>query len=79
MGSDVQLKYTFFQDAGVDNCEIALQILGESGIRHANRIEKHLRDARLLPIYEGTNQINRLDLFKNFIGRNSSHLSMYSD
>jgi alkylation response protein AidB-like acyl-CoA dehydrogenase len=66
-------------DAGVENCEIALQILGESGIRHANRIEKHLRDARLLPIYEGTNQINRLDLFKSFIGRNSNHLSMYSD
>lgn len=66
-------------DAGVDNCEIALQILGQSGIRHASRIEKHLRDARLLPIYEGTNQINRLDLFKNFIGRNRPHLSMYSD
>ncbi|MCU0599921.1 MAG: acyl-CoA/acyl-ACP dehydrogenase [Desulfobacterales bacterium] len=66
-------------DAGVENCEIALQILGESGIRHANRVEKHLRDARLLPIYEGTNQMNRLDLFKNFIGRNSRHVSMYSD
>lgn len=66
-------------DAGVQNCHMALEIMGHAGLRHDSRVEKHLRDAKLLQIYEGTNQINRLDLFKNFIGRNCPQLKMHAD
>ena len=56
-------------DAGVRNCQLALELMGAAGLRHDHRVEKHLRDAKLLQIYEGTNQLNRVNLFKCLIGR----------
>ena len=56
-------------DAGVRNCQMAVEMMGQAGLRHDGRAEKHLRDAKLLQIYEGTNQLNRINLFKNLIGR----------
>ena len=38
----------------------ALQIHGGNGYSRAYRVERLLRDVRLTPIYEGTNQIQRL-------------------
>lgn len=57
-------------DAGVKNCHMALEMMGQAGLRHDQRAEKILRDAKLLQIYEGTNQLNRLNLFKCLIGQN---------
>jgi len=54
-------------DAGVKNAQMALELMGQAGLRHDHRVEKHLRDAKLLQIYEGTNQLNRLNLFKCLI------------
>jgi alkylation response protein AidB-like acyl-CoA dehydrogenase len=56
-------------DYGVRNCQLALEMMGRAGVRHDGGAEKHLRDSKLLQIYEGTNQLNRLNLFKCFIGR----------
>jgi acyl-CoA dehydrogenase len=56
-------------DLGVKNCHMALEMMGQAGLRHDRRVEKHFRDAKLLQIYEGTNQLNRLNVFKCFIGR----------
>jgi alkylation response protein AidB-like acyl-CoA dehydrogenase len=66
-------------DIGMQNCHMAMEIMGQAGLRHELRIEKHLRDAKLLQIYEGTNQINRLDLFKSFIGRQCQQLRMHGE
>lgn len=55
-------------DAGVRNCHLALEIMGQDGLRHDRRVEKHFRDAKLLQIYEGTNQLNRLNLFRSLVG-----------
>jgi acyl-CoA dehydrogenase len=54
-------------DFGVRNCQMALELMGQTGLRHENGVEKILRDAKLLQIYEGTNQLNRLNLFKSLI------------
>jgi alkylation response protein AidB-like acyl-CoA dehydrogenase len=54
-------------DLGVRNCHMALEMMGEAGLRHDRGAEKILRDAKLLQIYEGTNQLNRLNLFKCLI------------
>lgn len=54
-------------DLGVKNCQMALEMMGEAGLRHDQGAEKILRDAKLLQIYEGTNQLNRLNLFKCLI------------
>jgi len=56
-------------DLAVKNCHMAMDIMGQAGIRHDQGMEKHFRDAKLLQIYEGTNQLNRLNVFKCFIGR----------
>lgn len=54
-------------DIGIRNCQLALELMGQNGLRHNCRVEKIFRDAKLLQIYEGTNQLNRLNLFKCMI------------
>lgn len=66
-------------DAGMENCHLALELMGQAGLRHENRIEKHFRDAKLLQIYEGPNQANRISLFQNFIQRSCSHAVVFED
>jgi acyl-CoA dehydrogenase len=56
-------------DLGIENCQIALDIVGADGLRHDLGIEKLFRDAKLLQIYEGTNQLNRLELYKRAVNR----------
>ena len=41
-------------------CSNAIQILGGQGYTHKWPLEKYLRDAKALQIYEGTNQIQRI-------------------
>jgi len=54
-------------DIGVRNCQMALELMGQAGLRQDRGVEKILRDAKLVQIYEGTNQLNRLNLFKCLI------------
>ena len=54
-------------DMGMRNCELALDLMGEDGLRHDRGVEKLFRDARLLQIYEGTNQLNRMEVHKRLI------------
>ena len=54
-------------DIGVKNCQMALELMGATGLRQDAGAEKILRDAKLLQIYEGTNQLNRLNAFKCLI------------
>jgi alkylation response protein AidB-like acyl-CoA dehydrogenase len=50
-------------DMGVRNSQLALELMGQAGVRHDRGSEKRLRDAKLLQIYEGTNQLNQLNVF----------------
>ena len=50
-------------DLAMRNSEMALDLMGADGTRHEFGAEKFLRDAKLLQIYEGTNEINRINLF----------------
>ena len=54
-------------DLGVKNCQMAIEIMGQNGLRQDAGVEKMLRDIKLLQIYEGTNQLNRLNAFKCLI------------
>jgi acyl-CoA dehydrogenase len=54
-------------DIGVRNCQMAIEIMGHKGLRQDAGVEKMLRDIKLLQIYEGTNQLNRLNAFKCLI------------
>jgi alkylation response protein AidB-like acyl-CoA dehydrogenase len=54
-------------DLALANADLALELLGPEATRHG-AVEKLVRDAKLLQIYEGTNQLNRLNLFKCLVG-----------
>ncbi len=54
-------------DFGVRNCQMAIELMGQAGLRQDRGVEKILRDAKLIQIYEGTNQLNRLNFFKCLI------------
>ena len=47
----------------------AVQIFGGNGYIKEYPVEKLMRDAKLLQIYEGTNQIQRLVIAKNILGK----------
>ena len=51
-------------DMAMANIRLALDLTGADGLRHDVGIEKRLRDAKILQIYEGSNQLNRINLFK---------------
>lgn len=51
-------------DLGMANCHLAVELMGTDGLRHDRGMEKLFRDAKLLQIYEGTNQLNRIELFQ---------------
>ncbi len=53
----------------MSNCQKAISLMGKAGLRHCNGAEKLLRDVKLLQIYEGTNQVNLLDLVKRRVHR----------
>ncbi len=67
-------------DLGMRNCHLACEFMGEDGIRLDRGAEKLLRDAKLLQIYEGTNQLNRLNIFKCLVARGvSSGVTLFDE
>jgi acyl-CoA dehydrogenase len=64
-------------DAGMENCHHALDLMGQVGLRHDSGAEKLFRDAKLCQIFEGTNQLNRLNMFKHFIARSVPGLDTF--
>jgi acyl-CoA dehydrogenase len=59
-------------DLAMRNANLALEIAGAAGLEHAAGVEKFFRDAKLLQIYEGTNQINRKHVFDSIIARKTT-------
>ncbi|MDA5194025.1 acyl-CoA dehydrogenase [Govanella unica] len=49
-------------DIGVENASLAVQVHGGMGFIEETGVAQTLRDARITPIYEGTNGIQALDL-----------------
>ncbi len=65
-GLSSMAKFTC-SDLAVEVCLRALEMLGPAGAEERAGVEKHLRDAKLTQIYEGTNQLNRLATFKALV------------
>ena len=53
--------------------------MGQAGLRQDRLAEKHLRDAKLMQIYEGTNQLNRINLFKCLVAKGFPQISVFTD
>ncbi|MFU8840473.1 MAG: acyl-CoA dehydrogenase [Nitriliruptoraceae bacterium] len=56
------LSKGFGTDIGVEMTSVALQVHGGMGFVEETGVAQHYRDARIAPIYEGTNGIQALDL-----------------
>nr|WP_297352284.1 acyl-CoA dehydrogenase family protein [uncultured Caldimonas sp.] len=53
---------SMFTEHGFQGASLALQVWGGHGYIHEVGIEQHLRDARIAMVYEGTNEIQAIDL-----------------
>lgn len=51
-------------DMALENCRLSYELLGPNASRASTGLPKFYRDARLLPIYEGTTDICLLDIAK---------------
>ena len=60
-------------DTAVEVAYEALQIAGPESSLHRWELEKIYRDAKLTQIYEGTNQLNRHNIFKNAFPGETDH------
>ncbi len=49
-------------------CRICIEILGELGPDKSKKVERFLRDVRLTQIYETTNEVNKIILYRNLLG-----------
>ena len=50
----------FASDVAMEVSTTAVQVMGSNGYSRENPNEKYMRDAKVMQIYEGTNQIQRL-------------------
>ncbi|MDU4960566.1 MAG: acyl-CoA dehydrogenase family protein [Sporomusaceae bacterium] len=57
----------FAADAAMDITTNAVQVLGGYGYSKHYPVEKYMRDAKIMQIYEGTNQIQRLVIANNIL------------
>ena len=51
----------------LDSLDIAVQIAGEDAARQGSPFERHVRDAKALQIYEGSNQVQRLVIARGLL------------
>ncbi|MCE4623646.1 MAG: acyl-CoA/acyl-ACP dehydrogenase [Caldisphaeraceae archaeon] len=62
------LAKSFGGDVAVKVSLEAIQIMGGYGYMKEMEVEKIARDAKLIQIYEGTNEVNRLTAIENLLG-----------
>ena len=60
----------YFTDMGVEVSNMAVQCYGGHGYIKEHGVEQFLRDARIAPIYEGTNGVQAMDLVGRKLGMN---------
>ena len=60
LGMEAAMSKCFASDVAMEVTTDAVQIMGGYGYMKDYPMEKKMRDAKILQIYEGTNQIQRL-------------------
>ncbi len=65
---------SFISDCALKVTDLGVQLLGGHGYIHENGMEQLYRDARIIPLYEGTNGIQALDLAARKIGLEDGHV-----
>lgn len=69
----------FCSDKAMESARQALELVGYDGSDDSKELEKILRDLKLLQIYEGTNELNLLMCFKNFVGSQNETMKIFRE
>ena len=71
----------FSSDRGVEICSKAMDVYGGYGFCQEYPVEQYLRDCKITQIYEGTNQIQAMDLVGRKLGMNGGQnvLNLFAD
>jgi alkylation response protein AidB-like acyl-CoA dehydrogenase len=64
---EASMAKLFASEAAIRICNDAVQIHGGRGYSREVPAERHLRDARVTTIYEGTSEIQRLVIARNIL------------
>ena len=67
--TEAAMAKCFASEATVDITRKALQIYGGHGYTKRHKVERLYRDAKILEIYEGTSEIQRMIIARNVVGR----------
>jgi alkylation response protein AidB-like acyl-CoA dehydrogenase len=59
-GMESCMAKLYCTDNAINTTREAMNLMGVNGLKKGSRMEKLFRDARILSIYEGTNQVQRL-------------------
>ena len=65
---EASMAKLFASEAAVRVCNEAVQIHGGYGYMREFAAERHLRDARVTTIYEGTSEIQRVVIARSVLG-----------
>jgi len=71
----------FSSDKGVEICTKAMDVYGGYGYCQEYPVEQYLRDCKITQIYEGTNQIQAMDLVGRKLGQNKGQnvMNLFTD
>jgi alkylation response protein AidB-like acyl-CoA dehydrogenase len=69
----IPIVKAWFTDLGNEIASVGVQIHGGMGFIEETGAAQHLRDARILPIYEGTNGIQARDRYRKVTRRRRDH------
>ncbi|BAK46695.1 MAG TPA: acyl-CoA dehydrogenase [Lachnospiraceae bacterium] len=72
-GMEAAMAKMYASDAAVEITNDALQIFGGSGYLKGMEVERAFRDAKITTIYEGTNEIQRVVIAANLLGKISKN------
>ena len=68
-GLDSAMAKTYASDVAVEICNDALQLHGGNGFLKGMEAERAYRDAKITTIYEGTNEIQRVVIASQILGK----------
>lgn len=68
-GMESAMAKQYASDIALEVTNDALQIFGGSGYLKGMEVERMVRDARITPIYEGTNEIQRVVIASHILGK----------
>lgn len=68
-GMEAAMAKAYASDIALEVCNDALQIFGGNGFLKGMEVERAYRDAKITTIYEGTNEIQRIVIAANILGK----------